>query len=462
MPEKTIIKNEPKNKKQAIPLATWLLLLTILLGAWMRAEVTIKTKVDTPIRADARDYFSYAYNLNHHGIYSRDSRTIQGNSNITPPPDSLRSPGYPLFLTPFATRTPTDKTILHITLAQALLGILVILLTYITSKQLIGNIWALLPTFLVAISPQLINSGVYILSESLFTFLMAAAIACLTVQFKHAKTQWLTLLGGILLGAAAITRPTLNYIVPFLFMGLLPILAKGTRVKWSSTIMIGFIAPTLPWMLRNWFTLGGGDPTLAINSLVHGHYPWAMFEWNPMSIGYPYRFDPEIERLSSSIGSALSGIFERVMSDPMLYIHWYFLGKPQMFFSWADVASAREFFTYPTPVSPYHNATPFVLSKAFMWATHSFLVVAAAITAFVTIFRWKKSTDRESYLSIRLLTVFFIYFVLLHIAGFPIARYSTPLLPVVYMLATFGAVQVLNQLTALRSSALTASASRPS
>ena len=48
------------------------LVLVVLAGGWMRLYSVENTNVHIPIRADAKDYYSYAYNLRERGIYSRD------------------------------------------------------------------------------------------------------------------------------------------------------------------------------------------------------------------------------------------------------------------------------------------------------------------------------------------------------------------------------------------------------
>ncbi|MGB3070992.1 MAG: phospholipid carrier-dependent glycosyltransferase [Ottowia sp.] len=436
---------ESKARQKTLRPATWLLVLILLLGAWLRLDVTLKTTVVSPLRADALGYFSYAYNLRHFGIYSRDHSFTQGKGDSTPKPDALQPPGYPFLLLPFAGEVPDEETILHITQLQALLGIFVILFTYITAKEFLGKTWALLPSLLVAISPQLINCEVYILSESLFTFLMMAAIACLVIQINRHQNQLLLLLGGILLGAAALTRPTLSYIVPFLLLGLLPLLPKSARWKWAITLSLGFALLTVPWAMRNWLTLGGSDPALTINTIVHGHYPGAMYKWNPQSLGYPYRYDPDVAQLSSSLGAALQGIMARMATEPLTYFIWYFFGKPFMFFSWNDIASAGEFFTYPTPVSPYHEAPLFLASKSFMRTTHYLWILLAIVATLASAMKAKSFTQEITSRPSRLLSIFFIYFLLVHIAGFPLARYSIPLLPVIFILATSILFELMSQ-----------------
>lgn len=428
---------EMPNQQKASRIANILLFLIIIFGSWLRIEASIKTEVDRPLRSDALGYFSSAYNMKQYGVYSRDQSFLLEKKEGKPKPDAVSPPGYPLFLLPFASDAPTDKTILHITLTQAVLGILTILLTFITACQFMGRTWALAPTLLVAISPHLVNSGVYVLTESLFTFLMMAAITCLAIQINKPENRWLPVAFGLLLGAAALTRPTLNYILPFLLGALLPFFGKGLRWKWGVGVIAGYAIIMAPWSIRNWLNLDDQSSTLIISTLVHGHYPGVMYKWDPQTLGYPYRFDPEIAQLTTSVSAALHGIMARASAEPITYAIWYLIGKPLMFLSWDDVASTSEFFTYPTPVSPYHSSPLFLASKHVMWATHYIWVILATLSIFVTIRNCKNATQNQNLLLPILLSTFFLYFILVHIAGFPIARYSVPLLPVIFLLAIY-------------------------
>ena len=72
-----------------------LLILAIVLtvGFYLRFVSLKETQVIQPLRADAKDYFLYAYNLRHEHIYSKDVRSIAGPESIVSP-DAVRSPGY--------------------------------------------------------------------------------------------------------------------------------------------------------------------------------------------------------------------------------------------------------------------------------------------------------------------------------------------------------------------------------
>ncbi|HYD79478.1 MAG TPA: glycosyltransferase family 39 protein [Paucimonas sp.] len=415
------------------------LLLITLFGAYLRVNAALHTTVLYPLRADAGQYFSYAFNLRHFGVYSHEPKFAAPADGIAPRPDALRPPGYPLLLTLFAGEVSAAKTILHITLLQAVLGILMIPLVYLIGRELLPDPWPLLPALLVAISPQLVISGTYVLSETWFAFLMLLSIAGMIAQFRKPERAGYAVLAGVLVGLAALTRPTLQYFVPMVLIGMLPLLPAGTRLRQAVAMSAGFAIAFAPWIARNLLTLGtSSDPTLMISSLVHGHYPGLMYEGRAESLGYPYRFDPRIGEISASVASVLGEIGRRFAAEPGTYLHWYLVGKPLSFLSWGDAAAAGDIFTYPTPQSPYHGAPFFQLTKAAMQSTHWLWVgLALAGTALVALPRIRRTLDGASRTALQLLVLIMAYFVAIHMVGFPIARYNIPLLPVIYLLSAY-------------------------
>lgn len=421
-----------QNRKSAI---NFCLVLIVLLGAYLRIHTATNTVVDNPFRADAGQYYTYAHNLRFSGVYSRDFWPQSNNSEHGPSADAIRSPGYPLFLLAFVEKTPSDKGILQITLAQAGLGILSLILVFGLARKILPGAWPLAPTLLTAISPQLVNMGTYILSESLFGFLLLLAIyVCTRYKSEDCNNRTL-IISGFLFGIATLVRPTTQYFLPVLLLYVA--LASRRQLQWQHYVAIAsaFILPSAFWMVRNVITLGiTSDPTLTINTLVHGHYPGMMYNADPATLGYPYRFDPKIQELSSSIGSALSGIWERVMDQPAQYLQWYLMGKPVEFLSWSDASTEQGFFTYGVLQSPYLSSKFFIFIYVLMQHTHWIWVALAIFSSLyllLKLFKQSHFTDATSVL----LTFVFIYFLGIHSVGFPIARYNTPILALIFILS---------------------------
>ena len=424
------------------------LVLIILLGAFLRIDVSLHTTVINPLRADAGDYFSYAYNLRHDGVYSREKRFALPIQEKEPLPDAVRSPGYPLALMPFAGSIPSNKTVLDIILMQAALGVLMIPLVFLLAKPFLPGAWPLLPALLVALSPKLITSGTYVLTETVFTFTLLLALVSLQKQFRHSEKLVYAVLSGALLGLASLTRPTLQYFLPVVLLLIFTRLPTAMRRKQAITLTLGFLVVFTPWIIRNLITLGiTTDPTLTISALLHGHYPDFMYHERPESLGYPYAFDPNAGVIGSSISSVLQEIARLFRSEPIPYLRWYLVGKPIGFLSWGDVAAAGNIFTYPTLESPYFNTPFFMFTIAVMWFSHWFWVISALIT---TMFIWlpffHRPIEENSRHSLQLLACVVLYFLAVHIVGFPIARYSIPLLPVLYVLASYALFRLIGQL----------------
>lgn len=413
------------------------LIAIVALGAFLRFAAVLGTVVDAPLRADAGDYFSYAYNLDQFGVYSRSHAFLGGDRSL-PAPDAIRSPGYPLLLSLLMEPSPSGQTLLNITLLQALLGVLMVWLVFVLGRQCLSPGWALLAALLTAVSPQLVVSGTYVLTETLFSFLLLLVLAAVFTQYRFSSRLWIALLSGMVIGAATLTRPTLQYLMLLLLPLVYLVLPRSLRWQHMGLMVLGFVLVFGPWLVRNQVVLGGSDPTLTINALVHGHYPGMMYEHNPRSFGYPYRFDPRVAELSASVEAAVSGIIERMRAAPAEYLAWYAIGKPLAFFGWADAASAGDIFTYPVIKSPYQDVAAFVWTKKLMQLTHGVWIILALLAVMVTGWRWLRSSASDhAAVMLRLLSIVVLYFIAIHIVAFPLARYCVPLLPVLFLLAAY-------------------------
>ncbi|MCL6415723.1 glycosyltransferase family 39 protein [Aestuariirhabdus sp. Z084] len=429
--------------------------MLLAIAAYFRLTAITHTVVDHPIRGDARDYYSYALNMNKFGIYSKNPGALMGKDSI-PSPDAARTPGYGLFLSLFVDQYPTKKQFLNITLAQALVGVITVLLVLIIARQLMPLPWAVLAAVMTAISPQHIVSSTYFITETLFSFFLIACIYCLQKQFKFPLRLWLPVVSGVLIGLAALTRPTLQYYVLAIFPLIFMYMPKAVRLKSSLLLVVGFSLVMSPWLIRNVTSLGEmSDSTLAINGLVHGHYPNMMYNDIPESYGYPYRYDPEVHELSTSISASLSGIYNRALSSPKEYLEWYILGKPQSFFSWNDAASTGDIYTYPVVYTPYFNNPPFVWTKAFLEKTHPVWIILALLAVVFCCYKFfskGSKSDENSLLSISSVTV--VYFLAIHMVTFPLARYCIPILPIIYLLSSYVLYKAFSKISVFKRSEL--------
>jgi len=422
---------QPIVSNKFVKIITWFsLLLILLLSSWLRIGAVVSSNVDHPIRADAYDYTMYASNLLKYKTYSR----IFSAEN-PPVPDAVRSPGYPLFLTLFANagnEPITFNNYINLLLMQAILGIATVLIIFLTADRLGGRVVALSVAFLTAISPHLINTSIYVLSENLFTFLLVL-LTWLVTYLKPDQRHWgLVVLIGVVLAAATLTRPVISYFIyPFLLLCWWRNYLNG---KMLLVLLLVYSSITGAWSLRNWYAIGKtNDSTLTINALHHGMYPDFMYNNQPESFGYPYRFDPKANKVNQSVSTILNEIKQRFIEEPLVYLKWYFIGKPLYFLDWKAVDGYRDSFIYPTTQSPYDSAELFKATYQWAETLHWSLVIAAIL--FVVLIGIRLAIGQSFNVSLGFLALLLSYMILLHIVVAPFPRYSTPLLPSIYLAA---------------------------
>lgn len=413
------------------------LIAILVSGLYLRYESVLKTEVIKPLRADAGQYFMYAYNLRHKHTYSHQV----GNPNdLESPvrPDAVRSPGYPLFLALFVDTLPTIETINRILFAQVVISTLTILLTFFLFEKFLSPLWSLGVALLVALSPHLIVTNSYILTETLFGFLLVV-LGWLVSLFGKRPSMWLGAVTGAVMGTASLVRPSLQFFS--LILALLLIFHYGRRkgFRFSAAVLIGFALAFLPWIGRNMITLDlTTDKRLTINFLHHGIYPNFMYDEAPGSRGFPYRYDPRSGEIGKNIPSVLKEISSRFAQAPLRHTKWYLLEKPRAFWSWNMVQGFGDAFVYPVSSSPYYHNDFFRITHKLMHCLHYPLVVLTLFGCFMAWFPLTRlDLTQESLLTTRFCSLLLVYYTLMHVIGAPFPRYSVPLRPYLYGMALF-------------------------
>ena len=417
----------------------WMTLLVLLciffLGLSLRLFAAAETKVHVPIRADARDYYLYAYNLRHHHTYSRDDGALK-SVHTAPVPDAVRQPGYPLFLTLFVDGLPSGEMLGKIVISQALLSALTLILAFFLYRFFLPVSLALGASLLTAISPHLIAANSYLLTETLFC-LSIVLTACVIGGFARRPTIFRALMVGLLLGVGNLVRPSLQYFPLLMAAFFLIHLGWKKGLQCSAVMIAGFLLIFTPWLIRNHTILGKAiDDRLMINTLHHGMYPNFQYEGDVRTYGYPYHFDPRSNEISQSMGSVVQEIWRHFREEPAKYLKWYLVGKPVAFWSWGIVQGDGDVFIYPVLESPYRGVQLFEITRALSRHLHWVVVcLAAAASLLVWLPLWSNSLGRESLMVARFVAVVLLYFTLLHVVGLPCPRYAVPLRPFLFGMA---------------------------
>ena len=422
---------EAPTKNRLVLLALFAI-LALALG--LRVHTVLSTEVDIPLRADAGEYFFYAYNLNHFGTFSKSADGY--TQNRQPEPDAYRTPGYPLFLAPFVDGKITGKMLTHILVAQAFLSTLAVYLTFLFCRKIFSESKSLAIALLTAISPHLINVNTYILTESLFSFLVVLFFWALS-RMKSAVNLKVFFWLGLILGLASLVRPVIQYFVVLMcFLSLFTFgIRKGGQA--GAVLLAGFLLIFGPWMVRNLSTLGIlADDQVKYYNLKYGLYPGLMYQDDPKTLGYPYKFDPHASEVKPQLESVLQEVKRRFATEPARHLKWYLYQKGIMYWSWRMVVGSGEHLIFPVTKSPYFDHPLFIATSEVMKFLHWPLVILGLLgTILIWVPRFNKEYSAEQLLFIRALSLLLIYFTAIHVVTFSLPRYAIPIRPLLYTMA---------------------------
>ena len=195
--------------------------LVVLLALVIRIVAIVS--IDDPQRvprslaeSDARTYYVLSQNLIS-GIGYR--YTPDGE------PTAKRTPGYPIFIAMIF--KVFGRNFNAVRVAQAILDVITTAMVFALTNMLFGNKRAsLLASAVYAIYPPGILMTTYILTETLYTFLLVASVVALVLALMG-KMKSMSLASGIFFGLSNLTRPV-GIFVPFVLAAIGIALRKDT------------------------------------------------------------------------------------------------------------------------------------------------------------------------------------------------------------------------------------------
>lgn len=223
------------------------LLLIVILALLARTGVLV-TNLPDPERAvlgsDTDQYLQVATALFLDGRYG----------NVTPSgfgPELIRTPGYPAFLSLFMPIWGT-RPLGAVMVAQVILGTLITIGVAILANRLFDVKTGLVAGIIYALAPMSIVVTGFAYTETLFTALLVGG--CLLLIEGQDKDKWLlSLLSGLALGLATLTRSIGLFIMPLLVS--IPLLRGAFKQAWLHALVaaVAFMLPVGGWMARNAF-----------------------------------------------------------------------------------------------------------------------------------------------------------------------------------------------------------------
>lgn len=332
-------------------------------------------------------------------------------------------------------------------LVQVLLGTLSVALVYLLGRAWLGHREGLVAAWICALYPNLVAFTHYLWSETLFIFLLLAALWCLT-RLPRPPPARDALLGGVLLGLAALTRSTIFYFLPVLVGWMLwtqrrhwrGALAAGALTALTASLVI------VPWSVRNTLLHGGfvwietngpynlwrgnGPDTFAErDSRDAPHYAWP-FESVPLAPMENRVAGRLVEEAKQQLGEerptdleivryARAAAWQEIRSEPARF----FARMPARLF---DMWNPTSFLIRHLQIGLY-RAPPGLVQGLVLLAAGSYLLLVCLAAAGM----WIARRCPQAWL-VLLLTA---YFSALSAVSFGLTRFRLPLMPLLAILA---------------------------
>ena len=346
--------------------------------------------------SDSHSYVTIADNL------------LSGNGFLWGDQRVGRAPLYPLLVAAMRF-TLFGREFLALYLVQAVLSALTVLIFAAAAGRLLGPLAANVTALLLAFDPFLVFHAGAVLSETLFIFFLAAFFYAAVRAVDEPRAAF-GLLAGAAAGAAALARPSILHFVPVAAVGLVLLARPRARAALVAAAMLAaaFLV-LLPWAARNervagrwiWTTLGVGA------SLYDGLGPQADGSSN-MDF---FHAMPEL----STMGEVERDDYlrDKALAEARR--------DPARVARLAAVKAGR--FWSPVPMSEQFGGGAYA-------AVSALAVLPVYVLALVAAFSGALSRR-----NLFILLSAPVYFTLLHMAFVGSARYRTPVMPFVAMMA---------------------------
>jgi hypothetical protein len=430
----------------------WLLLLLIgLFSLGFRYYYLIHAQVFQPAdvpnaRADAVDYYHYAQNLVHHGVFSK---APESQSPLVG--DSYRDPGYPLFLAGWLKLSPQwDAWYSAVLMSQGLLSALSVVLALCLGRRWMPMRWLAAAGILMAIWPHSVSIGSFLLSETLFGFLCLLGMFLLDQALHRRSAAWATTSGlGFALGA--LTNAVLLPFAPLL--GLYFACRRQIGAAMFAGLLAGALILPTAWMTRN--ALLPPSPTnsstgRALNNFIVGSWPTfpqiyqAAMKNDAVSVAALKSIALETTLIQSDPRAGVAEFMQRMRNHPFEYARWY-LSKPALLWDWDIRIGQGDIYVYPTRNSPFKDNALYRTVIAVCHALNTLLFLLMVAGGIVAL--WPRQLVPRSLVAATLLLAF-VTAVYSLLQAEP--RYAIPYRPLEILLATFAAYRGCRWLSSMR------------
>lgn len=185
---------------------------------------------------------------------------------------NVRHPLYPLFIA--LLYSFTSESAIAVQLVQIAMHGVTCIVIFLISKQLFKDGFISFGAALLwALYPLAVFHSITLLSETLFTFLLAASVYFL-LQAAETPQAKNIIFSGFLLGLTALTKSIIFAFLPAFFLWLVLCSDKKLMLKLKSfcLIVLCMFVTISPWLLRNYFVIKQFFPLASGNGLSFYRY----------------------------------------------------------------------------------------------------------------------------------------------------------------------------------------------
>ncbi|ULU25055.1 glycosyltransferase family 39 protein [Dyella terrae] len=370
-------------------LIAWIGVTLLALG--LRWAYLSRMEVDGPLRGDAGQYVSYAWNLVHHGVFSKNA---PGSANVVP--DSFRDPGYPSLLAALMLVSDDfSPWYHHVLLFQGLLGALTVALLMAAARPWLGMKGAVVAGLLMAIWPHSITFTGYLLSETATAFWVALGLFLL--QRTATRNSLPIMVGcGIAFGIAALTNAVM---IPFAAILASIFWWRGNFTR-SMALALAIASLLLPiaWGVRNaQLPPAESSSGRALLNAIQGSWPEyhasyiASIEGDPNAqrVQGSIQHEYDVAMTSRSAGMAL--VSARMGEHPLRYLGWY-ASKPALLWDWAIRMGQGNIYQYAALHSLLNEQPILKALVALCWVLNP-LIMCLALAGVLLV--WMKERGRS-------------------------------------------------------------------
>lgn len=430
----------------------WLALLLIFLSLKLTLVLFIFRQPANAFAPDSYGYEDLALNLLQRGRFDVPDEPMIG---------LIRTPGYPVFIAlvyMIAGRIPGA-----VVLVQLILDALTTGLIWQIGRNAFSKPIGLLGAFIYALSPNATVGALYLLSETLFTFLLISALYIL-YRYWFGRSRRTLLLLGTLLGLLPLVRPiglylSVLWVVFFAFKEWKDSLARWYRH--ALVLSLPFVILIGLWVTRNYALTGYTffSTTEAIN-LYCCFAPATLAEDEHISISEayarlnaPFQFQSLNKISASELFRATEYVTQIIWQHPIGYAKVHLKGVFATLFEpayrqWLQIMGieytasgflakfvARDFTGAIAALSESSQAGPFLLVLPIFHIIYTIAVYAFAIGGTYKLFRQSFFNDQRLLVALCIVTI--LYLVIAPGFGGSV-RFRIPAEPFLALLAAIG------------------------